>query len=133
MIKLTEKQLDKFYNVIMDSLTHGHVNDFFLNGDTRLSDKLENAGIIVVVETEERDCFQFYASDKYAIDTDLQAVISESGYALAMELFGDIYAQKRERNYSRNACPKCGGKGYIVEYGHIAKGVCFKCNGSGRK
>lgn len=28
-------------------------------------------------------------------------------------------------------CPKCNGKGYIPEYGHIASGVCFLCNGRG--
>lgn len=28
-------------------------------------------------------------------------------------------------------CPKCGGLGYIACYGHIAQGVCFKCNGRG--
>jgi len=60
MCKMTEKQMDKFYNVVMDGLTYGHVNDFFLNGDVRLSDKLENAGIIVVIETDERDCFQYH-------------------------------------------------------------------------
>lgn len=28
-------------------------------------------------------------------------------------------------------CPKCGGTGFIREYGHIASGVCFACNGQG--
>lgn len=132
MCKMTEKQLDKFYNAIMDSLTYGHVNEFFLRGDSRLCDKLENEGIIVIVRSEE-EAFRFTESDKYPTNVDLQAVISEKGYTLAVELFGDIYAQKRERNYSRNVCPKCDGRGYIQEYGHIANGVCFKCNGSGRK
>lgn len=31
----------------------------------------------------------------------------------------------------RAECPKCGGYGTLGEYGHVAQGVCFKCNGSG--
>ena len=30
-----------------------------------------------------------------------------------------------------NTCPKCGGKGTLDQYLHIAGGVCFHCNGSG--
>lgn len=30
-----------------------------------------------------------------------------------------------------NACPKCGGEGYLAGYEHIEGGVCFKCGGSG--
>lgn len=28
-------------------------------------------------------------------------------------------------------CGKCGGRGYIKQYNHIAAGVCFQCNGKG--
>lgn len=28
-------------------------------------------------------------------------------------------------------CGKCGGRGYIKQYSHIAAGVCFECNGHG--
>ena len=30
-------------------------------------------------------------------------------------------------------CWKCGGHGYIEAYSGIRGGVCFSCNGSGRK
>lgn len=29
-------------------------------------------------------------------------------------------------------CDNCRGKGTLHDFGHIAKGVCFKCNGSGK-
>ena len=29
-------------------------------------------------------------------------------------------------------CGKCNGKGHLKTYTHIAGGVCFECNGSGR-
>jgi len=29
-------------------------------------------------------------------------------------------------------CPRCGGNGKLVGYGHIAQGQCFKCGGSGK-
>lgn len=28
-------------------------------------------------------------------------------------------------------CPKCSGTGYIECYSHVARGVCFACNGRG--
>lgn len=28
-------------------------------------------------------------------------------------------------------CPKCDGSGYIECYAHVARGVCFSCNGRG--
>ena len=28
-------------------------------------------------------------------------------------------------------CPKCKGKGVLMDYQHIAGGKCFCCNGSG--
>jgi hypothetical protein len=28
-------------------------------------------------------------------------------------------------------CPKCGGSGVLRQYGHVAGGVCFHCNGRG--
>lgn len=31
-----------------------------------------------------------------------------------------------------NTCPRCNGKGNITYYGHIAGGVCFKCEGLGK-
>lgn len=30
-------------------------------------------------------------------------------------------------------CPKCGGRGYIEAFSGIANGVCFTCNGAGKK
>jgi hypothetical protein len=27
-------------------------------------------------------------------------------------------------------CPRCGGTGLIPRYGHILKGLCFRCNGA---
>jgi hypothetical protein len=30
-------------------------------------------------------------------------------------------------------CPKCAGMGALYEYGHVAEGTCFMCNGSGIK
>lgn len=30
-------------------------------------------------------------------------------------------------------CLRCGGMGYIAEYSHVQKGICFKCKGTGRK
>ena len=33
--------------------------------------------------------------------------------------------------YTSNVCPKCGGRGYLPEYGYVASGVCFKCGGTG--
>jgi hypothetical protein len=132
-VKFTEKQLDKFYNLVMDAIGNENVNDFYFNGDTRLCEKLEKVGIILVVETEDRECFRFKESNNgYVAGKDYKAIVSESGYALAVELFGDIYEQKKLRNYSRNVCWKCNGKGRIVEYGHVQGGVCFNCNGTGR-
>lgn len=32
---------------------------------------------------------------------------------------------------AKNECGKCGGRGYIKCYEHVAGGVCFNCNGSG--
>lgn len=34
-------------------------------------------------------------------------------------------------SYKMNTCPKCGGKGTLDHYRHVAGGVCFHCNGSG--
>ena len=31
-----------------------------------------------------------------------------------------------------DTCPKCNGRGYLYGYEHVAGGVCFKCNGSGK-
>jgi hypothetical protein len=28
-------------------------------------------------------------------------------------------------------CPKCDGKKHIDGFGHVANGVCFRCNGAG--
>lgn len=33
--------------------------------------------------------------------------------------------------YSDDTCSKCGGRGYIHGYEHVAGGVCFRCEGSG--
>jgi len=33
--------------------------------------------------------------------------------------------------YTSNVCPKCGGRGYLPEYGYVDSGVCFKCGGTG--
>ena len=30
-----------------------------------------------------------------------------------------------------NCCRRCGGKGYLYGYEHVAGGVCFKCGGNG--
>ena len=30
-------------------------------------------------------------------------------------------------------CPKCGGTGYIEAYNYVDGGICFECNGTGRK
>lgn len=35
--------------------------------------------------------------------------------------------------YHDYTCPKCGGSGHIYYYSYVQGGVCFKCNGSGRK
>lgn len=29
-------------------------------------------------------------------------------------------------------CPRCDGTGYIKAYGHVADGICFKCEGTGK-
>ena len=31
------------------------------------------------------------------------------------------------------SCPRCGGAGIIEAYKHINGGVCFKCNGTGKR
>ena len=45
--------------------------------------------------------------------------------------------QRTDKNgtkyYLDFTCPKCGGSGYIHYYDHVAGGICFKCNGSGKR
>jgi len=40
-------------------------------------------------------------------------------------------AKKAAKKKAAAPCSRCGGKGRIERFGHIADGVCFKCNGSG--
>ena len=37
------------------------------------------------------------------------------------------------RTYQSEVCPKCGGSGYLPEYSYVEGGVCFCCDGTGRK
>lgn len=37
------------------------------------------------------------------------------------------------RTYQSEVCPKCHGNGYLPEYHYVDGGVCFCCNGTGRK
>ena len=37
------------------------------------------------------------------------------------------------RTYQSEVCPKCHGSGYLREYDYVEGGVCFCCNGTGRK
>ena len=58
---------------------------------------------------------------------------------LCFDCHQKIHEKKRPYVLSRNggrirnlpACKRCDGKGYIVKYQHIERGVCFKCWGSG--
>lgn len=29
-------------------------------------------------------------------------------------------------------CPRCSGRGFIPRFGHIFKGMCFQCKGTGK-
>jgi hypothetical protein len=124
---LTEKQLDLFYSFVYSFLTRFECSDLYLHSGVRFTDKLEKLGYIAIVAAnEDHDCtFNFGNGSEVAI-------VTESGLQFAIENFGSLDAIKRSKAW-KNICPKCDGKGYIQEYGHIAGGVCFQCNGNGRK
>ena len=54
--------------------------------------------------------------------------LNKSGY----ETLVNLVPSSPVRN-SKRICGKCGGKGSISEYGHVAGGVCFSCNGKGMR
>lgn len=126
MTALTEKQLNDFYSFVYSFLTCFECSDLYLNSGVRFTDKLEKLGYVAIIEAnEDHSCTFNFGNGRQA------AVVTESGLQFAVENFGSLDSIKRSKAW-RNVCPKCDGKGYIQEYGHIAGGVCFQCNGNGR-
>ena len=41
-----------------------------------------------------------------------------------------IYAEEKN---PKKECRRCSGKGIIDAYTHIKRGICYSCNGSGKK
>mgnify|MGYP001559832097 CR=1 FL=1 len=35
--------------------------------------------------------------------------------------------------HSKDACKRCAGFGYLPSFPHVEGGVCFRCNGNGRR
>lgn len=131
MIKLTEKQQEKLYEMVMQALGHdNNVTSFYFDNGVRITDKFEKLGFLAIVPEPEagEHRFRFDGEKEYK-----KAILTETGLNYALEIFGDVYTQKKDRNFIMNSCPKCQGKGHIKEYGHVQAGVCFECNGTGRK
>ena len=38
---------------------------------------------------------------------------------------------KKGKIFRKKHCPKCGGSGHLMCYGHIDHGCCWRCNGRG--
>lgn len=130
MTILTDKQLDKFYDMVMEALGHdNNVTDFYFDNGERITNKFEKLGFLAIVPEHEagENRFRFNGETEYK-----KAILTESGLNYALEIFGNIYTQKKDRNFIRNSCPKCNGNGRIKEYGHVQGGICFECNGTGR-
>ena len=69
-------------------------------------------GLGWVIENQSNEGFYYLLSDSAKIELD------------------KICPTNKRKN---NRCLKCDGQGRIKEYGYIAGGVCFLCNGKGYK
>jgi hypothetical protein len=42
-------------------------------------------------------------------------------------------AAKAAKPFKSKSCLRCSGKGSLSCFGHVSRGICFACNGTGNK
>lgn len=136
MTKLTAKQQESFYNLLIAHLTNdGNLTSAYFKLTDSMATKFESVGLVEFIDCDKSERESFKTSIN-GVKVYQVAKMSQAGLDLAESLFGDfssVLKERREYNKDRNTCGRCEGKGSLREYAHVAKGVCFACNGTGKR
>ena len=93
--------------------------------------------MIVSIEQEElpasvegKDALSILLGDGPELSEAYRA--AEAEMEEARETLESLRDEWKAREARREECPKCGGRGTLDRYAHIANGKCFRCGGSGK-
>ena len=60
-----------------------------------------------------------------------ESKIADEAYGIVNAWENSHGTDKRGKIFRKKHCPKCGGSGHLMCYGHIDHGCCWRCGGTG--